>query len=81
MSETPVKIVVDLSKPKGERESIIPLTDEEIAERDAQAVIAEAERVEQEAIAEQKAADAQAGRDALVALGLTEAQIAALLGA
>tara|TARA_R110000782_G_scaffold7886_1_gene26203 strand:+ start:922 stop:1083 length:162 start_codon:yes stop_codon:yes gene_type:complete len=26
MTETPVKIVVDLSKPKGERESIIPLT-------------------------------------------------------
>jgi hypothetical protein len=80
-NETPVKIVVDLSKPKGERESIIPLTDEEIAEREAQAVIAEAERVEQEAIAEQKATDAQAGRDALVALGLTEAQITALVGA
>ena len=81
MTETPMKIVVDLSKPKGQRESIIPLTDEEIAERDAQAVIAEAERVEQEAIEAQKAADAQAGRDALVALGLTEAQINALLGA
>ena len=80
-TETPMKIVVDLSKPKGERESIIPLTDEEIAERDAQAVIAEAERVEQEAIEAQKASDAQAGRDALVALGLTEAQINALLGA
>ena len=81
MSETPMKIVVDLSKPKGERESIIPLTDDEIAEREAQAVIAEAERVEQEAIEAQKAEDAQAGRDALVALGLTEAQINALLGA
>ena len=81
MTETPMKIVVDLSKPKGERESIIPLTDDEIAERDAQAVIAEAERVEQEAIEAQKAADAQAGRDALVALGLTDAQINALLGA
>ena len=81
MTDTPVKIVVDLSKPKGERESIIPLTDEEIAERDAQAVIAEAERVEQEAIEAQKQADAQAGRDALVALGLTDAQINALLGA
>ena len=80
MTDTPVKIVVDLSKPKGERESIIPLTDEEIAERDAMAVQAEAERVEQEAIAEQKATDAQAGRDALVALGLTEAQITALVG-
>lgn len=81
MTDNPMKIVVDLSKPKGERESIIPLTDEEIAERDAQAVLAEAERVEQEAIEAQKAADAQAGRDALLALGLTEAQIAALLGA
>ena len=81
MIETPMKIVVDLSKPKGEREQYIPLTDEEIAELDAQAVIAEAERVEQEAIAEQKATDAQAGRDALVALGLTEAQITALVGA
>ena len=81
MTDTPMKIVVDLSKPKGEREQYIPLTDEEIAEREAQAVLAEAERVEQEAIEAQKAADAQAGRDALVALGLTEAQIAALLGA
>jgi hypothetical protein len=81
MSENPVKVVIDLSKPKGQRESIIPLTDEEIAERDAQAVQAEQERVEQEAIADQKAADAQAGRDALVALGLTEAQITALVGA
>lgn len=81
MSEIPMKIVVDLSKPKGEREQYIPLTDEEIAERDAQAVQAEAERVEQEAIEAQKAADAQAGRDALLALGLTEAQINALLGA
>jgi len=76
-----MKIVVDLSKPKGEREQYIPLTDEEIAERDSQAVQAEAERVEQEAIEAQKAADAQAGRDALVALGLTDAQINALLGA
>jgi len=81
MTDTPMKIVVDLSKPKGEREQYIPLTDEEIAERDAQAVLAEAERVEQEAIEAQKAADAQAGRDALVALGLTDAQINALLGA
>tara|TARA_B110000285_G_C14695594_1_gene411072 strand:- start:255 stop:500 length:246 start_codon:yes stop_codon:yes gene_type:complete len=52
MADVPVKIVVDLSKPKGERESIIPLTKAEITERDAQAVIAESERVEQEAIAQ-----------------------------
>ena len=52
MADVPVKIVVDLSKPKGERETIIPLTKAEIAERDAMAVQAEAERVEQEAIAQ-----------------------------
>ena len=52
MADVPVKIVVDLSKPKDERESIIPLTKAEIAERDAQAVQAEAERVEQEAAAQ-----------------------------
>jgi hypothetical protein len=83
MTEILTKLVVDLSKGKNDplRVQSIPLTDDEIAERDAQAVIAEAERVEQEAIEAQKQADAQAGRDALVALGLTEAQIAALLGA
>ena len=52
MADVPVKIVVDLSKPKGERETIIPLTKAEITERDAMAVQAEAERVEQEAIAQ-----------------------------
>jgi hypothetical protein len=81
MSEIPVRVVVDLSKPKGERETIIPLTKAEIEELKAQGIIAEAERVEREAIEAQKAADAQAGRDALVALGLTEAQITALVGA
>ena len=83
MTEILTKLVVDLSKKKNDplRVQSIPLTDEEIAQRKADAVIAEAERVEQEAIAAQKAADAQAGRDALVALGLTEAQITALLGA
>ena len=78
---TPVKVVVDLSKPKGERESIIPLTAEEIAQREADAAQASIEQAERETIEAQKQADAQAGRDALVALGLTEAQINALLGA
>lgn len=41
--KTPVKIVVDLSKPEGERESIVPLTAEEIAEREARALQAAAE--------------------------------------
>ena len=83
MTEILTKLVVDLSKKKNDplRIQSIPLTDEEIAQRKADAVIAEAERVEQEAIEAQKATDAQAGRDALVSLGLTEAQITALVGA
>ena len=81
MTDTPVKIVVDLSKPKGERESIIPLTDEEIAERDAMAVIAEAERVEQEALEAEKAAAKESANDTLAALGLSPEEIAAITGA
>jgi hypothetical protein len=81
MENTPQKLVVDLSKPKGQRESYIALTEDEIAQNEADAIKAEAERVEREAIEAQKATDAQAGRDALVALGLTEAQITALVGA
>ena len=57
MSDTPVKVVVDVSKPKGQRESIVPLTAEEIAERDAMAVQAA-----------QDEADRQAAADALQAL-------------
>ena len=82
MAEILTKLVVDLSKEKNDplRVRSIPLTKAEITERKAMAVQAEAERVEQEAIAEQKATDAQAAIDALVALGLTEAQITALIG-
>jgi len=57
MPDTPVKVVVDLSQPKGQRESIVPLTAEEIAERDAMAVQAA-----------QEEADRQAEADALQAL-------------
>ena len=49
MADTPVKIVVDLSKPKGERETIVPLTKAEIAEREAQAVQAAEEQAVRDA--------------------------------
>jgi Holliday junction resolvasome RuvABC DNA-binding subunit len=78
MSETPMKVVVDA---KAKTTKYIPLSKAEIAEGKAMAVQAEAERVEQEAIEAQTAAHRQAGIDALVALGLTEAQITALVGA
>jgi|TARA_R110000765_G_scaffold88419_1_gene169073 hypothetical protein len=81
MVETPVKIVVDLSKPKGQRESIIPLTKAEIAQREAQAVIAESERVEREALEADKAAAKESANDKLAALGLSPEEIAAITGA
>jgi hypothetical protein len=78
MSDTPVKIVIDLSKPEGERESIIPLTEEEIAQREADAAAAkkaEAARAKEEAA---KEAARQSALAKLAELGLTEAEIQAL---
>ena len=77
----PVKVVVDLSKPKGERETIVELTAEEIAEREAQAAEAEAQRLAEEQAAAEKEAQKQSAKDKLAALGLTESEIQALLGA
>ena len=80
MSDTPVKVVVDLSKPKGERESIIPLTAEEIAQREADAAQAAIEQAQREA-EEQAKADAKASALAkLEALGLTEDEALAIVG-
>lgn len=75
MTETLTKIIVDCST--GEQ-TTLPLTAEEIEQMQAQqaeAEAAEAERLAAEAQVAQDKADAVA---ALVALGLTEAQIAAL---
>ena len=66
--ETPVKVVVDLSKPKGERESIIPLTAEEIAQREADALQAAQEQAEREA-EEQALADLKASAKAKLIAG------------
>ena len=80
MADVPVKIVVDLSKPKGERESIIPLTKAEITERDAMAVEAEAQRVTDEEAA-QALADLKASARAKLVSGqpLTEEEAATLV--
>jgi len=75
----PTKVIVDLSKPKGQRETIVELTDEEIAEREARAAEAEAEQKAQEEAEAQKQADKDAGIATLKSLGLTDEQITALL--
>jgi uncharacterized coiled-coil DUF342 family protein len=67
MSDTPVKIVIDLSKPEGEREQIIPLTAEEIAEREAMAIQAAEEQAEREAAAEALAALKASAKAKLIA--------------
>jgi len=80
MTDTPVKIVIDLSKPEGEREQIIPLTEDEIAERELMAQQAQAEQEAREAEEAAKAAARQSALDKLEALGLTQDEIAALAG-
>jgi hypothetical protein len=65
--ETPVKIIVDLSKPEGERESIVPLTAEEIAQREADALKAAQEQAEREAAAEALAALKASAKAKLIA--------------
>lgn len=75
MSETPKKLVVDLSKPKGERQQYIELTAEEIAEREALAIEAEAQRVaEEQAQAELEATRASAKQKLIAGEPLTEAE-------
>lgn len=75
MSDTPMKLVVDVAK--GTQE-YIPLTAEEIAQREVDAQAAEIERAEREA-AEQAKADAKLSAQAkLAALGLTGEEVAAL---
>ena len=77
MTDRPTKLIVDCST--GER-TVVPLTDEEIAEREAMAAQAEADRLAQEQAEAERQANLESARSKLAALGLTEDEIAALLG-
>ena len=74
--EVLTKVVVDCAS--GEV-SYIPLTPEEIAEREALAAQAEQERLQREAAEAKLQADREAGIATLKGLGLTDDQITALL--
>jgi len=74
--ETLTKVIVDCETGITK---IVPLTLEEIADSKAQAEAFAAEQAAREAEAAQKEADRQAGIDALKKLGLTDAQISALI--
>jgi hypothetical protein len=77
MTDRPTKLIVNCST--GER-TVVPLTDEEIAEREAMAAQAEADRLAQEQAEAEKQANLESARSKLAALGLTEDEVAALLG-
>ena len=77
MTDRPTKLIVNCST--GER-TVVPLTDEEIAEREAMAAQAEVDRLAQEQAEAEKQANLESARSKLAALGLTEDEVAALLG-
>lgn len=78
MADRPTKLIVNCAT--GER-TIIEFTDAEIAEREAMAAQFETERI----AAEQAAADRLAAKESAITklelLGLTEAEISAIVGA
>jgi hypothetical protein len=76
MSEIPTRLVVDCST--GER-TIVPLTEAEIAEREAMAAQALADQAAREAEETAKAEAKASGIAKLLALGLTEAEATALV--
>lgn len=80
MNEIPVKVIVDLSKPKGERESIVPLTAEEIAQREVDAANAAIEQAERDAVQQAQEAAKASAEAKLAALGLTPAEVSAIVG-
>jgi hypothetical protein len=82
MSARPTKLVVDCSLPEGhpDKVQIIPLTDEEIAQREAEAAQAAIEQAQREQEELEKQQNKESAKSKLSALGLTEDEIQALLG-
>jgi hypothetical protein len=82
MSERPTKLIVDCSLPEGHpnKVQIIPLTDEEIAQREADAAQAAIKQTQREQEALEKQQNKESAKSKLSALGLTENEIQALLG-
>jgi hypothetical protein len=77
MSEVLTKIVVDC---KTGKQTILPLTAAEIAQRDQDAAAAAEAQAVKEAEDAAKAASKQSAQEKLKALGLTDTEIAAITG-
>lgn len=75
MTDRPTKLIVNCTT--GEQ-TVVELSDEEIAEREAMALRAEQDRLAREAEVTAKAEAKASAQAKLTALGLTEAEIAAL---
>ena len=73
----PTKTVVDCSTGI---QSVVEMTDEEVAAHEAMTEASEALRAEQEAAAAKKAVDKASGEAKLADLGLSADEIAALVG-
>jgi hypothetical protein len=78
--ETPMKLVVDLSKPEGEREQYIPLTKEELNQRESERAAFDVEEAARLA-EEQRIADLKASAKAKLVAGqpLTEEEASVLI--
>lgn len=74
--DKPTKLIVDCST--GEQ-TVVELTDEEIAQLEADRQAAEAQRAEQEAAEAVKIARKESAIAKLTALGLTQEEVSALL--
>jgi hypothetical protein len=77
MSEVITKLVIDCET--GEQH-VVPLTEEELAERELMRLQAEADREQREAEEAAKVAAKASAISKLAALGLSDAEIAALVG-
>lgn len=77
MAEVITRLIIDCET--GEQ-TIVPLTAEELAERELMAAQAEADRLERESAELARLEAKESAKGKLEALGLTESEITALLG-
>lgn len=78
MADELVKVIVDC---ENKTTKVVPLSKAEIAEREAMAAEAEANRIAQEQAQAELEANKAAAKEKLAALGLTPEEIAAIAGA
>jgi len=78
---TPMKLTVDLSKPKGEREAYEPMSAEELAQSEVDGADYQARKDSENKIEEARRVARDSASSKLAALGLTTEEILAITGA